>query len=93
MRDRSPNKETYEKLEKSAVEAARATGLAFPFVYNTETPKTENQWLDYSCSGGILLDRLRLVFFEPAKIEQSFKLELLNWCRNQISQALLHFTM
>jgi len=66
--------------------AVPITALAFPFVFNTGSPRSRDQWLDFSCKGGILLDRLRLASFHPIQVPPSLKQDVIDWSERQISK-------
>lgn len=58
--------------------------LAFPNVYSISRTESEDRWLDYSCSGGILLDRLRITAFASKVLELDLHDNMTAWCTQQI---------
>lgn len=71
------------RLVHFAADPIRA--LAFPKVYSISSMESEDRWVDYSCSGGILLDRLRITAFASGILEPNLRNEITAWCSRQIN--------
>jgi hypothetical protein len=61
-------------------------GIAFPSVHSCSSAESENRWIDYSCSGGILLDRLRISAFASAAQDNDLRDRMISWCNQQIGK-------
>lgn len=72
------------RLIHFAADPVRA--LAFPKVYSVSSEESESRWLDYSSSGGILLDRLRIMAFASVVRERDLRDKMTTWCGEQIAR-------